>query len=328
MKTQLLAGAALALMVVAAPAEAVAQDAKATEILAKTRTAIGGGKLDALKTLTLQAATQRNVGQMQMASELDMFLELPDRYLKSEASRGMMNMTMNSGFNGEQAILPANASFGSGGSMMVRIGPGGPVTGEAPKLTDEQKAEMNKASLRSARVDLSRMMLGWFGTAHPSLKAQYTYAGEAESPDGKAHVIDVKDEDGFEARLFIDQNNYLPLMVAYKARAPRMVTAGGPMARSTQAPAHGGGEGQARPLTEEERKKLAQDTEARIRREVADQPLVEHALYFDGWQEVDGIQFPHVMRRAIAGETTEEWTVGKVRINQKIDAKKFAVEAR
>ena len=326
MTTQMLAGAALALMVVAAPGAVVAQDAKTEEILAKTRTAIGGGKLDALKTLTLQAATQRNVGQMQMASEVEMFLELPDRYLKSEASRGMMNMTMNTGFNGEQAILPANASFGPGGSMMVRIGPGGPMTGEAPKPTDEQKAEMNQTSLRSARVDLSRMMLGWFGTAHPSLKARYTYAGEAESPDGKAHVIDVKDVDGFEARLFIDQNNHLPLMVSYKARAPRMVTAGGPMGRGTQAPAPGAGE--ARPLTEEERKKLAQDTEARIRREVADQPLVEHALYFDGWQEVDGIQFPHVMRRAIAGETTEEWTVGKVRINQKIDPKKFAVEAR
>ena len=29
-------------------------------------------------------------------------------------------------------------------------------------------------------------MLGWFAMAHPALNAQYTYAGEAESPDGKA----------------------------------------------------------------------------------------------------------------------------------------------
>ena len=42
--------------------------------------------------------------------------------------------------------------------------------------------------LRSARADISRLMLGWFAAAHPSLDAQYTYAGEAESPDGKADV--------------------------------------------------------------------------------------------------------------------------------------------
>ena len=40
-------------------------------------------------------------------------------------------------------------------------------------------------------------MLGWFAAAHPSLSVEYTYAGEAESPDGKADVIDVKNADGF-----------------------------------------------------------------------------------------------------------------------------------
>jgi hypothetical protein len=327
MKTHMLAGATLALLVAAGSATATAQDGKATEILGKTRMALGGAKLDAMRTFTLEAAAQRNVGERQMASEVELFLEMPDKYLKSEVSRGMMNMTMNSGFNGNSAILPPHASMAAGGGMVIRMGPGGPAPADAPKLTDEQRAEINKVSVRGARVELSHLTLGWFGAAHPSLNAHFTYAGEAESADGKAHVIDVKDADGFEARLFVDQNNYLPLMVAYKGQAPRMVTTTGPL-RMTGAPPHGSGDTQTRPPTDEERKKLAHHTEARIRREMEEPPLVDFSLFFDDWRDVDGIRFPHVMRRASAGVTTEEWTVSKVKVNPKIDAKKFAVETR
>jgi hypothetical protein len=51
--------------------------------------------------------------------------------------------------------------------------------------------------------------------------------------------------------------------------------------------------------------------------------MVDYTLYFDEWREVDGIRFPHRMRRAAAGVTTEEWSVNKVRVNPKIDPKKF-----
>ena len=278
----------------------LAQDARAAEVLAKTRQALGGARLDGLKALSLEASTSRNMADRQMTGDVEMLLEMPDKYLKSEVSRGMMNMTMNTGFNGDKAILPAGATTMGGGMMVFRMGPGGPVAGDAPKLTDEQKAEMNTAAVRSARAELSRFMLGWFGKAHPSLGATYTYAGEAESPDGKAHVIDVRSADGFAARLFVDQNNHLPLMVTYKARAPRVVTMGGPRGAAHQ-PAAGSAEPAAEP------------------------PLVEFSLFFDDWKEVDGITFPHVMRRGSGGETNEEWTIGKVKVNPKIDAKKFAV---
>ena len=51
--------------------------------------------------------------------------------------------------------------------------------------------------------------------------------------------------------------------------------------------------------------------------------MVDYTLYFDDWREVDGIKFPHRLRRAAAGATTEEWSVNKVRVNPKIDPKKF-----
>jgi hypothetical protein len=80
-------------------------------------------------------------------------------------------------------------------------------------------------------------------------------------------------------------------------------------------------------MTEEERKKVQEDMNKQIE-ETRKQPppMVDYTLFFEDWQSVDGVQFPHTIRRAAEGSTTEEWTVGKVKINPKIDPKKFAVK--
>lgn len=323
MKTQMVALAVVAAIGTAAPAGA--QDARAAEILGKARQALGGKKLEALETLSLEAAVQRNVGNMQLSSDLELLLEMPDKYLRNEVSGRGMGRVMTTGFNGDKAILPPGVSMGAGGATMVfRMGPGGPAADtDAPKPTPEQLAELNRMQLRTQRTELSRLMLGWFGSAHPSLNAQYTYAGEAESADGKAHVIDVKDTDGFTARLFIDQNNFLPLMVTYKGRQPRMMTSGGPAGAPLQQAGSTSPAGAH--ATRDERKKLPQDAAKQIQQTLQEQPEVDFSMFFDDWREVDGIRFPHVMRRAVAGTTNEEWTISKVKVNPKIDAKKFAV---
>ena len=58
---------------------AVAQqeDKKAVEVLAAARRAIGGRKLESLTSLSVQAAMQRNAGNFQMNSDLELFVELP-----------------------------------------------------------------------------------------------------------------------------------------------------------------------------------------------------------------------------------------------------------
>ena len=77
-------------------------------------------------------------------------------------------------------------------------------------------------------------------------------------------------------------------------------------------------------MTEDERKQAREAAEKQIQ-ELRSQPpaMVEFTLFFDDWREVGGIKFPHKIRRASAGSTNEEWTVGKVKVNPKIDAKKF-----
>jgi hypothetical protein len=310
-KAQFVAGLAAVLVAGTLPQKPVrAEQDKAAEIMAAARKAIGGSALDSLKTFSAEARVARNIGSMQMTSDTELLLELPDKYLRSDASSGgPIAMSSSMGFNGDTSL--GRMGGGSGGGMVVRmVGPGGAVTSPGDTLTPEQQAEANATAVRAARQEISRLMLGWFATAHPSLRAQYTYAGEAESADARAHVIDVKNADGFAARLFIDQATNLPLMVTYEAPQPRMIT------RSASPATHGAGGRQPA----EERERMLEEIK---KMQAEPPPMAEYTLFFGDWREVGGLKFPHAIQRATAGTTNEEWTVSKVRVNPKIDGKKF-----
>lgn len=317
----------------AQPVAYLAQEAsKAVDILAAARKAIGGKKLDGLATFSVQSSLQRNLANTQINSEVEILLELPDKYLRQETPLGG-GMTLAggglSGFNGARSLQKPNAGGMAGGGMIIRMG-GAPAPGavEGEKPTPEQLEQINKTLVRNAQVEASRLMLGWFATAHPAANARYTYAGEAESPDGKAFVIDVKNGDALDVRLFIDQQTHLPLMVTYKGPQPRMITSGGPAA---PAAAPGGGHAirsappADREMTEEERKRMREAAEKQVQ-EMPRQPavLVDYTVYFEDWRDADGVKFPFKLRRAMAGTTTEEWTVNKIKVNPKVDARRFA----
>jgi hypothetical protein len=286
----------------AQPVAFIAQEAgKAAEILAAARKAIGDKKLDALKTFSVQSALRRNVQSMQLTSDVEILLDLPDKYLRSEVSGGGMMLAGGgvSGFNGDRSLQKlAGGHMAGGGNMMIRIGgPGGSSPGAGEKPTPEQREQMNEGAVRGGQVEASRFMLGWFAMAHPAISAQYAYAGAAESPDGKAYVIDVKGADNFAARLFIDQMTHLPVMVTYKGPQPRIMT------------------------------RTAADGNEPVQAMQKPPALADYTLFFDDWREGDGVKFPFKMRRAMGSETTEEWTVSKIKVNPKIDPKRFVGES-
>lgn len=298
---------AAAVIAFARPVAFIAQETgKAAEIIAAARKAIGGTRLDALKTFSVEASVDRNLGSMQIGSEVEVVLDLPDKYLRAETPRGGGGFVMAgggvTGFNGDRALqkIQGGGAMPAGGGVMIRMGPGGPApAGE--KLTPEQIDQLTKQVVRGSRIEASRLMLGWFAAAHPAAHAEYVFAGEAESVEGRAYVIDVKNADNLSARLFIDEQTHLPLMVTYKGPQPRTVTSRG----AAQA-----------------------DVEKQIQ-DLQRQPpaLVDFALYFEDWRDVDGIKFPFKLRRAMAGSTTEEWTINKVKVNPKVDPKRFAGES-
>lgn len=327
--------AAAAAIAFAQPVIYVAQEAnKAAQVIAAARKAIGDKKLDALKTFSLDASLQRNLNNMQVNSDVEIVLDLPDKYLRQETPQGGGIMLAGGGITGFNADRPLQKlNFGAtpaGGGMVIRMGgAGAPDAASGEKPSAEQIEQMTKSLLRNSQTEASRLMLGWFAAAHPAANAQYTYAGEAESPDGKAFVIDVKNADNFTARLFIDQQTNLPLMVTYKAPQPRMMMSG-PGAAPMVA---GGGGGHVvrsagpagRELTEEERTKLRADAEKQIQEMQRQAPvLVDYVIYFEDWRDAEGVKFPFKMRRAVDGTTSEEWTVNRIRVNPKVDAKRFA----
>jgi hypothetical protein len=296
-------------------------DTKALAVIAEARKAIGGKKLDALKSMSVQGAAQRNLGNFQITSELELLIDLPDKYFKSESSSGPMTMANVSGFSGDRPLKSSSpGGIAAGGAMIIRMGPAAGPGGGGPseKPTPEQQEQIDRQLVRSARHDISRLMLGWLAAAHPAIAARYTYGGEAESPDGQAHIIDVKNADGFAARLFIDEKTGLPLMVTYQGPQPRIVTSGGSRT------AEGAGDHTRRQPTDDEKKRAQADVRLRLE-ELEKQPstMIEYALYFDDWRDVDGIRFPHSLRRAMGGSTVEEWTIDKVKINPRIDPRKF-----
>ena len=313
MKIRVLGSVAIAAAIAfAQPVTYLAQEAgKAADILAQARKAIGGSAIDTLRTFSLESAVQRNVSTMQINSDVEIYVELPDKYARVENMNGGPGMVVSSGgasgFNGDRPLQKS----APGGPMMIRMGAGGSFTsgGTGEKATPEQIEQANKAALRASKTEASRLMLGWFAMAHPAAQATYTYLGEAESVEGKAYVVDVKNADGFAARLFVDEQTHLPLMVTYQAAQPRVIN------QSMSVPAGG------HPSTNSaELEKQLQDLQR--------QPpqMADYTIYFEDWRSADGIRFPFKMRRATGGTTTEEWTVSKIKLNPKLDARKFAVD--
>ena len=65
---------------------------------------------------------------------------------------------------------------------------------------------------------------------------------------------------------------------------------------------------------------------ATVRRQALTQAKpIDYRIYYADFRDVDGMKWPFRLRRAIAGETIEETTFDRIRINAKIDPKKFEV---
>jgi len=77
--------------------------------------------------------------------------------------------------------------------------------------------------------------------------------------------------------------------------------------------------------TAEDLQKMRDDMAARMAEAEAKRRIVEHRLFYGDYKTVDGLKMPTKVQRMIDGITTEEITLEKIRINQKIDPAKFAV---
>jgi hypothetical protein len=320
----------LVVAMVAGPALVLGQAGDVNKILADMKAALGGAdKVAAVKTLTAVGRTQRTLANGTASeAEMELAMELPDKYVMRSvlANLGNMSIYRNAGFNGNGVIneteTPPNLA-GGGGMVMFRTA-GGPAPGQQP--TPEQKAAMDQRLLMASKKDFARMTLGMFGASFDAYPLEFSYAGQAEAADGKAHVIQVKGADNFDARLFVDAATNLPLMLSWTDKEPLAITrGGGPGGGQTVQMSGGatftaGGRG-GQPPSEEEIRKMQADAAARE----AARKMVEFRIYYSNFKAVNGVKLPHTLQRSVDGKPTEETTFDQIKVNPKIDSRKFTV---
>ena len=306
-----------------------AQD-RVAGIIAATRKAMGGeDKVAGLKTLTAEGPFRRSMGGRDMEGNVVVTIARPDKMHRlEEMSMGGMvggpTIERTMVLNGATSWEDTQNRGGMGGGMRIvmQTGPGPGGAGGAGAPTPEQ---INEARTRRMRVQFQRLTAALIADAG----LPWVDAGIAESPDGKADILEVKEETGRTLRLFIDQNTRLPLMVQYQDPKPVIMMGGpgGPGGRGPGGPGMPvppppppGGAPQAGgpplppppPMSPEEMQKRMEE----IRRNPP--PMGTYAYHLSDFKKVDGIMLPHRIETSLDGEPNEEWTIEKYKVNPSI----------
>jgi hypothetical protein len=347
MKRLVCAAALIALTLPAAAQEA--SQAKAADVMKQLRDALGGEKLSQVKSLIAEGPFAREMGARQMQGTHVLTVQLPDRMHRSEETEmpGGMSMERVSVLAGETSWEDMQNRGGMGGGVqMVFRGPPG---------QELNPGQIEQARLRRFRTEFTRYVIAFLGGG----TLQPTYVAVAEAPEGKADVLEVKNEAGQAVRFFVDQNTHLPLMLQYTEVRPRMNIMGGPGgAGRPGGPGGGGGggmrgggappggdpgagagggagappPGQPAPATGSGAGTGAGGGEAQrpspeeMRRRMESMPPPAPSavsLYLGDYKKVDGVMFPHRLAYAIEGKTVEEWTIEKLKVNPSIKADLF-----
>jgi hypothetical protein len=321
---RLLAGTGAVVM--AAGAMLFAQAGDATKVMADMRKALGGEqKLAAVKSLSATGKSQRSTGETSMGGDYELMLELPDKYFTKQVMwqtpRG--DVLIKAGFNGDGLIQETEQAAG----IRVISGSSTSAGGSGANATPEQKAADQQKQVANTKQEFARMALGMFGASVAGYPLEYTYGGTAESPDGKADIINVKGPGDFAGKLFVDQTSHLPVMFSWMAKEPPIQitlggSGGGPGAPGGGVQFSTGASGGKGP-TQEQRDKATADRQARMKEAEARRKVVEYRMFYSHYQSVDGLQLPHMFRQAIGGNATNEVTIEKYKVNPKIDPKKF-----
>jgi hypothetical protein len=282
------------------------QTKDAPSLLAAARQALGGEKaLTAVKAFVATGRTRQIRGQNLVPIEFEIACELPDKYVRKDEVPAQESEPTTSGFNGE-------------GLIQVPRPAGQPAPPPDPR----------KARVITLKQDFVRLTLGMFAASFDTYPLTFTFVGQAEAPQGKADVLNVKGPGSFAARLFINADTHLPIMVSWTSPATSVVlTDPGQPPPTNLAPGSTVVQAPARPpatAPKEQQDQYVKDVQDLRKKTLAGAKPVESRLYFADYRDIgNGLKFPFRLRKAIAGETTEETNFDAFKINPRIDPRKF-----
>jgi hypothetical protein len=310
------------------------QDAgKAAALMAAARQAIGGeSRLAGVKTLQITGAFRRVIDTNDTEGDFEVFLELPDKYLRSEktGTPGQPSTETIEALVGTEVRDVVRGGGGRGARGGGNIGGGGdaPGGGDPPPPADGgdnlarggddagQSADSNAAGRgrgrggfgadpetqrRARQADVARLVTMWLMMTNVPV----TWVGIAQSPDGKADVLEARFADGEPTRLFLDAVSHMPLMLQWQGIPSRADSrgsrrgGGGQRGRQSE-PAAVAGQGQggsSEPIT-------------------FDMTFSDHRV-------VNGLRLPYVITKGTNGQTIERWTIKSYRVNPSFNAETF-----
>jgi hypothetical protein len=318
-------------------ASAAAQSSgEAAAILSAVREALGGEKrISSVKTLAATGRTRQVQGENLVPIEFEILIELPDKYVRTDEIPARESGPNSRGFNGDALIQigdPPGGGRGRGGPPPgAGSAPSGPPAGGAPQGRGDRGRGPGGAPPNPTlpvKQDFARLTLGMFASSFSSFPLTFGYAGQAEAPEGKANVIEVKGPGDFAGRLFIDAKTNLPLMFSWNT-PPNLVpvTPGAkppenmpPGSVTFDAPAPPGAS-----ATPEQRTQFEQEVLAAREKAMKSARPTENRIYYADYRDVNGHMFPFRIRRAVGATTIEETTFDRFRINARVDPRKFEV---
>jgi hypothetical protein len=334
----------------------------ATEVMTQARTALGGDKnLTAIKSFVVTGRTRRLRGENVQPIEFEIACELPDKFVRKDEFPAEESAPTSFGFNGDTLLQipppaapparaggpPAAAGRAGGDPPAAGRGveppaagrgappdaarAGAPPQGGAPGGAPPGPRPAPPATpINRAKQDFARLTLGMFAGSFAGYPLTFTRVGQAEAPQGKADVIEVKaDKDpSFTVRFFINSQTHQPIMLSWQQpptnvivtvpgqKPPANVAAGTLVVEGPPAP--------AATAPKEEVDKYAKDVKELQTKNRA--KLVEHRLYYLDYRDAgNGVTFPFLLRRAIGPDTIEETRFDNFRFNSRIDPRKFEV---
>jgi hypothetical protein len=290
----------------------------ATAVLAAARQALGGEKkLTAVKSVTATGRTRQVRGDNLVPIEFEIFIELPDKYLRKDEVPAQETGATAAGFNGDDLVqdpppppMPA-----------MPTPPAGAPAG-APMPPRPNPSAMRVTTLKQ---DFTRLALGMFASSFPAYPLTFTYFAEAEAPQGKADVLEGKGPNNFTLRLFISRDTHLPVMVTWTAPAPPQRGARGAGGAQGARGAQGAGGAPPAGAPPAAAAPPAGAPAAAGAPPAGPAAPPTNILYFADYRDVDGLQLPFRLRRAVGADTIEETTFDRFKLNPKIDPKRFEV---
>lgn len=182
------------------------RQATGEELLERTRQALGGEALAAVRTLRGEGQSTRVVGPLRLSSAIELLLERPDRFLRIDRIRL-------AGSGGEIVA-------GFAGDRFIQRMPDRQAPSLGNTLSPDQSTGVLRAAAVGLRKELTLLLIGFLGGTFDGAPLRVERIGTAEAPDGKAEALGLTFDDGSVATLFIHVETHLPLMVSWQGSDP------------------------------------------------------------------------------------------------------------